>query len=228
MGEKIRDLTGEIDCVFFDFDGVLIDFCDTGIPNWLIQMVQKEARAMGVDDISPGNVVSLFGRPGADHFRQTCTELGIDRPSDFWDAVHHRGTKEKVHRFEAGEITAYDDISVIQALSASFKIAIVSNQPQASVEQLLHKLPVHDHVDGVVGLEGLETNDHRKPNPDFILDAKRRLGVESPAYVGDSAVDVEAARTADAVPVYINRDGSFPNHQAYNIQTLGSLRALLE
>lgn len=207
---------------------MLIDYGESGVPNWLVRVIHEEARAAGADDITPGQIASLFAEPGADYFRQTCAEFGIDRPSAFWDAIHQRGTTEKLRRFETGEITAYDDAAVVEELSESFDIAIISNQPRTSVEQLLQKLSIHSTVDVVVGFDGVETNDHRKPDPGFLLDAKRRLGAELPAYVGDSTSDVEAAKAADAIPVYLDRDASFPTQQAYHIQTLRSLRVLLE
>lgn len=228
MSRIIQDLTGRIDCIFFDLDGVFIDYGETGVPKWLVRMIREEAQAAGADDITLGQLSSLFAEPGADYFRQKCTELGIDRPTEFWNTIHQRGTTEKLRRFETGEITAYDDVSVVEELSELFDIAVISNQPRTSVEQLLRKLSIHSYVDAVVGFEGLETNDYRKPNPGFLLDAKNRLDAELPAYVGDSTTDVEAAQAADAIPVYIDRDASFPTQQAYHIQTLQSLRVLLE
>lgn len=228
MDRVLSDLTGRIDCVFFDLDGVLIDYGESGVPNWLVRMMHEEARAAGADDITPGQLASLFAEPGADYFRQTCAELGIDQPSEFWDAINQRGTTEKLRRFETGEITAYDDVSVVEELSKLFDIAVISNQPRGSVEQLLRKLSIHSDVDVVVGFDGLETNDHRKPNPGFLLDAKNRLGAEVPAYIGDSTSDVEAAKAADAIPVYLDRNASFPSQQAYHIQTLRALRVLIE
>ena len=77
---------------------------------------------------------------------------------------------------------------------AGYKLAIVSNKLQGGVDEL-HR---HFFVDTVPVAIGEHEGVRRKPEPDMVYEALRRLGVEpaEAVYVGDSDVDVETARRA--------------------------------
>lgn len=74
------------------------------------------------------------------------------------------------------------------------KIAVVSNKLQAGVTELCrHFFP--DTVDVAIGeREGIR----RKPCPDMVTEAMRRLGAApgDTVYIGDSDVDIETARNS--------------------------------
>ncbi len=80
---------------------------------------------------------------------------------------------------------------VKQCKSRGLKTAIVSNKPNAAVQDLHHRF-FHDSIDLAIG----ETPDvRRKPAPDMIVNAMKRLGVEpdESIYMGDSEVDMQTA-----------------------------------
>lgn len=77
----------------------------------------------------------------------------------------------------------------------SKSLAVVTNKPARHTEKTLKKLGIEGLFGAVVGGDSLP---QRKPSPEPLWDALRRLGV-SPAdavMVGDSGVDIQAARAA--------------------------------
>ncbi len=80
-----------------------------------------------------------------------------------------------------------------------FRIAVVTNKPQLPTERLCESL-LSGLLDAVVGEEPARP---KKPAPDMVEEAMRRLGVtrEDCVYVGDSEVDVLTGRNA-GMPCY--------------------------
>lgn len=80
-----------------------------------------------------------------------------------------------------------------------FRCAVVTNKPQLPAAKLCERW-LGDLVETVVGEEPVRA---KKPAPDMVEEAMRRLGVtrEECVYVGDSEVDVQTARNS-AMPCY--------------------------
>lgn len=80
-----------------------------------------------------------------------------------------------------------------QALEAlPYPIAIVSNKPDRAVKTLCAQ-----YFPGIPAL-GETAGLSRKPAPDMVLRAMDELGVERCVYIGDSEVDVQTAKNANA------------------------------
>lgn len=80
-----------------------------------------------------------------------------------------------------------------------FRVAVVTNKPQLPTERLCAGL-LGGLLDAVVGEEPTRA---KKPAPDMVEEALRRLGAarEDCVYVGDSEVDIATARNA-GMPCY--------------------------
>lgn len=75
------------------------------------------------------------------------------------------------------------------------KMAVVSNKMMAATQELVeHFFPEIEVAMGENEAAGIR----RKPAPDMVLEALRRLGVEAETavYVGDSDVDIQTAKNA--------------------------------
>lgn len=74
-------------------------------------------------------------------------------------------------------------------------LAVVTNKPMAHTTKTLNALGLESFFPVVLGGDSLAT---RKPDPAMVLEAVRRLGVrpEEALMVGDSAMDIHAARAA--------------------------------
>jgi phosphoglycolate phosphatase len=83
------------------------------------------------------------------------------------------------------------------------RLGLVTNKPQAPAEQILRALGWAPHFEVVLGGDALP---RRKPDPAPLREALGRLPPGRAAFVGDSAIDVQAARAAD-LPMVLLRHG---------------------
>lgn len=93
--------------------------------------------------------------------------------------------------------------------AAGLRVAVVSNNSAAAVEEYLRLHGLTDVVEAVVGRE-YGKPDLMKPHPKPIHDALKRLriGPDVAVLLGDSATDVDASRAAHIACIgYANRPG---------------------
>ena len=103
-------------------------------------------------------------------------------------------------------------IELLEALqNRKIKMAVVSNKPQEFTVLILEKLGLARFF--AVAL-GPESTVNRKPHPEPLLTVLRRMAINpsGAVMIGDSAVDVEAARAA-GIPVGIVTQG-YGDHEA--------------
>lgn len=136
---------------------------------------------------------------------------------------HYAGTNGRHGRAYPG---APDGVAALRR--AGFRLACVTNKPQALAEALLRTCGLLSHFDRVVGGD---TPAGLKPSAGPLLHACRLLGVapQRALMVGDSAIDVAAARAA-GMPVWLVRHG-YPGAGAAGadayLDDLGQLAARL-
>lgn len=120
--------------------------------------------------------------------------------------------------------------------SRGVQMAVVTNKFEAFATQILTTLGLADRFFAIIGGDSLgkdEAGTYRaKPAPDPIIEARRRGGGGTIAFVGDSSYDVRAARAAD-VPVvaaaygYCDKPGPELGADAH-IDSLAELVSALE
>lgn len=83
--------------------------------------------------------------------------------------------------------------TLLELRARGLKLAICSNKPLPMTERLLHETGLASLFSAVLGPESVP---RRKPDPDMLLEACRRLGTEPDRslYVGDMTIDIAAAR----------------------------------
>ncbi len=93
--------------------------------------------------------------------------------------------------------------------TAGIPMAVVTNKPLGPAQKVLDGLDLSRWFDVVLGGDSLPT---RKPEPGMLVEAARRLGVPlgDCLMVGDSDVDVEAARAAGVPGVWCAWGGIHP------------------
>ncbi|WP_299296634.1 HAD-IA family hydrolase [uncultured Tateyamaria sp.] len=81
-------------------------------------------------------------------------------------------------------------------------VGICTNKPEGLAEQLMRALGVRDAFGSLVGADTLPV---RKPNPEPLFEATRRLGVDPAAclLVGDSDTDRNTARAAGVPSILV-------------------------
>ncbi len=84
-------------------------------------------------------------------------------------------------------------------------MGVVSNKPQEFTDLILAKLGLAPYFGAVLGPEATV---HKKPHPEPLLTALQKLGAKTSeaVMIGDSTVDIEAARAAN-VPVGVLTHG---------------------
>jgi len=195
--------------VLFDLDGTLLDTVAD-----IAQALNGALRAQELGSLTVEEVRGFIGRGVQVLIERALARLGAPAAragrvlADF-EAQHARLEQR-------GELSArvYPGVAAgLAALhAAGLPLALVTNKPARAARDLLSARKLAPWIAAVVGGDsGLP----RKPHPDPLLAACGQLGV-APAHalmVGDSRVDVEAARAAGLLVVcvpYGYNEGSDP------------------
>ena len=203
--------------IVFDLDGTLIDGYDG-----IAAGVNAARAAFGLPAMS---VADVRGRVGAGLSHLMADVLGAERATEgaaifrrAYDRACVTGTRAVPRLLET-----------LDGLDArGYAMSVASNKPAAYAERILEGLDARRYFAAV---EGPETAGALKPDPAMIracLLAMEIDGAEA-VYVGDMAIDVEAADRA-GVGVILIAGGSTPADElaATGRRTLPDLAALLE
>lgn len=204
----------------FDLDGTLADTFALIVSSWNAAVSGPMGRTY-----EPEEVIARFGLPEHGMIRR---ELG-GRP----------GVEEAVEIFhrhydaEHGIVSAFTGVdAMLHAIGAAgIPMGIMTGKGRRSLDITLRKL-------GWTTLFGsTATGDdvaHQKPAPEGVLKVARELGVEPGGcvYVGDSAVDIQAGRSAGMTTIaaawHAHRlDELRAEHADYWIDAPGGVLALL-
>ena len=169
--------------VLFDFDGTLANT----IP-LIVASYHHALAASGLPPVDDLEVRSWIGKPLQPVLEERYPGRGGELTVVYreWNLAHHDALIEAVD----GMPGLLHDLH-----EAGVRTGVVSSKVAGTVRLGLRAVGLESVVDVLAGMD--ETVRH-KPHPDPLLYAARRLGAEpaSCAYVGDAAVDVEAARAA--------------------------------
>jgi pyrophosphatase PpaX len=181
--------------VLFDLDGTLID---SG-PIILASMHHAVRTVLG-REIASEELAATVGGQG---LVAQMHALDPERADALVEAyrVHNEPLHETLEAFEGM-------VDVLASLKADGrKLGIVTAKRHSTVGLAFERLPwLGEQFDLVVAHEDTERH---KPDPDPVLWAAERLGVEpaSAAYVGDSPFDIRAAKAAGAFAVGVGWGG---------------------
>ena len=175
------------DAIFFDLDGTVMDSLQD-----IVNAINHTMRHFGLREYSAAELRPLLGYGVGPLMRRLMPEapetlrqeiIAFYRP---WYAAH---TCDVGRPFEGMR-------PVMQRLKdLGLPLAILSNKPDAALQPIVRAY-FADLVDLAVG-ELPEVP--KKPRPDMLENAARRLNVRLPRclYVGDSEVDIDTARNAN-------------------------------
>jgi phosphoglycolate phosphatase len=182
--------------VLIDLDGTMVDTAPD-----IAAAVARMLEDFGAAPLPSDVVASFIGNGVARLVQRSLTAAGIDERCDADDARrvferHYADTNGRLGCVFPG-VTAG-----LRALRQSgYRSACVTNKPQALAAALLTRTGLADYLDVLVAGDMLES---MKPSPEPLWHACRLLDIEFArcALVGDSPVDVAAARAA-GLPVFI-------------------------
>jgi pyrophosphatase PpaX len=180
--------------VLFDLDGTVID-------SGAIILASMRHAAKAVLGAEPPDelLMAAVGGPGLEAQMHA---LAPDRVDEL--VTVYRAHNEPLHE-ELVCCAGIDELLVLLKEEGR-RLGIVTAKRRATVDLAFDVLPLRHLFETVVG--GDETNRH-KPDPEPLLLAAERLGVEPRdcAYVGDSPFDIRAAKAAEMFAVAVTWGG---------------------
>ena len=183
--------------IIFDLDGTLVDTA----PDLMaaLNVVLKEAGHRTLDSAELRSLVGFGVRP---LFMRAFEKTGAALSEE--QLLKHSEEFLRHYRDNiANESRAFPHVvETLESLkSDGFHLGVCTNKPHDLTELLLDKLDLAGHFGAVIGAGRTPIN---KPNPGHILDVVSALegNVKRTVMVGDSAVDVAAAKAA-AIPVIV-------------------------
>ncbi|WP_370894588.1 HAD family hydrolase [Janibacter sp. GXQ6167] len=176
--------------VVFDFDGTLADTIS------IIMDAFRHTTATVLGWVEDDDVIRAgIGRTLAARMH----EIDADR-ADELEAVYVPFMATELPR----RVTAYLGMSELVAdlRAAGVRVAVATSRRRAQTAEALATLGLDGDIEVLVALEDTEIH---KPQPDPLLLACERLGVDpaSAVYVGDAVVDVQAAQAAQMSAVAV-------------------------
>lgn len=183
--------------VLFDWDGTLADTAEASFRCYVRMFAEY-----GIDFDR-----ETFRRTYSPDWYHTFRCVGL--PQESWAGADERW----LHYFAEETVALIDGArDALEALARrGVTQAIVTSGSRPRVERELVAHGLHEHFRDVVC--GADTT-RKKPHPDPLQLALRRLGVEpsEAAYVGDSPEDVMMAKAANVYAVAV--PGAYPNRDA--------------
>ncbi|MBN1157523.1 HAD family phosphatase [Candidatus Woesearchaeota archaeon] len=187
--------------VIFDFDGVVVDS----------EPLQFESLRKALEELGYEMTKERFIREwvlegcdfkeAVERYKLECSAEELRKRKFKHYAELIKGMKMRDHARE-----------LIQLMKENYKTAVATNSNRNEVELILKKFAIEDMFDIVVAREDYK---NKKPNPDCLLVAAKRLGVEPDEciVIEDSPRGVRTANNAGirviAVPNEFTKDGYF-------------------
>jgi len=214
------------DAVVFDNDGVMVEPTDGA---HITGAVRAAFREVGHDP--DPDAVERAVATGAGP-RETVETVGVEGEVDvevFWRRREERASAAQRRLVRDGGKPLYDDVAVLDGLDAH--LGLVSNNQAETVEFVVDHYDL-DFFEAVYGREPTVAGARRrKPNPHYLERALADLGTRNALYVGDSEVDVEAARRAGVDGAFLRRehraDADLAVEPTYEVPDLHALAAEL-
>lgn len=177
-----------VDAIFFDLDGTLADTRED-----IARSLNHALGRLGRPPLPLERVKRIIG----DGFR-TLLERALDTTDP--GPVEEGLAVFAPHYLEhcADHTILYPGVRETLERLSSKKLAVVTNKPQAHTRAILKVLAVNDFFREILAGDSLPV---RKPKPEPLLEAARRLGVEPgrTLMVGDSPGDIQAGKAAGSL-----------------------------
>lgn len=204
--------------VVFDLDGTLIDSED-----FIVWTFVEAGRITGIR-VDPDLVRRHIGEPLEVVLDAVLPGLPSSRVEEFV-----RVRKELVKNHWRFMVKLFPDVEpALRYLRArGFLVAVASSSIVERIAEFLGGLGILQYFNAI---SGVTTGVRGKPEPDVILDAVRRLGVDNAevVYVGDKEVDCVASARAGVDFVLVDRKGVFSNIESFSCRPVTAVKNLVE
>ena len=187
----------DYDAILFDFDGVLVDSEPLHCECW-----SEVLAPFGIRLDWPTYRAEFIGETDRMLVDVLCSR---HTPPLDPDAVWLQYPRKKVlfaERMSLQPPFAHGIISLLRALSAEYKLAVVTSSGRSEVEPVLVRAGIRELFDAAVFGSDVP---RLKPAPDPYLKAVAALGARRPLAVEDSRAGVASARAAGCDVVEVDR-----------------------
>jgi HAD superfamily hydrolase (TIGR01509 family) len=188
----------DLQAIFFDFDGVLLD---TEPVHWACWAEMLATEGVGLT---------------WEYYRDEC--IGIDDrdmlrtmarqadPPREWERLWALYPAKKQLFQTRMTAPAFDAslVSMLQDLHRRHRLAVVSSSSSVEIEPLLIAGGIREHFDTIVGGDHVQRH---KPSPEPYLLAAERLGVTSALVLEDSAAGIASGRAAGFEVIAVRHPG---------------------
>ncbi|GAB3630164.1 phosphoglycolate phosphatase [Pandoraea terrae] len=186
--------------VLIDLDGTLVDTAPD-----IVEAAGRMLEDLSMKPLQFKTVAGFIGRGVPNLVRLTLEASGLEPSVEQYraEALFHRHYRVLNGRFSGVFPGVPAGLAALRA--GGYRLACVTNKPERLASQLLDLTGLANAFDVLVGGDTIA---QMKPDPGPIHHACRMLesGVAGSVMVGDSGVDVAAARAA-GIPVFIMRYG---------------------
>ncbi|ASW03924.1 phosphoglycolate phosphatase [Paraburkholderia aromaticivorans] len=186
--------------VLFDLDGTLVDTAPDIVMAANHMLDEFGAAALPFETVS-----GFIGKGVPNLVRRTLEAAGLNHRVDAEsaEAIFHRHYSEGNGHFS--QVYPGVEKGLSELARQGYRLACVTNKPVAPAARLLALTGLAGYFEVLVGGDSLA---QMKPDPEPLRHACRLLEVEveQSVMVGDSPIDVAAARAA-GIPVYVVRYG---------------------
>lgn len=212
------------DTVIFDNDGVLTQLT----PHEVIRNAVLETYREFDVDPSPDAVEALLGKE-VDAIYQVCDNYDLN-PEQLWSRREANASSAQKEAIDTRKKNLFEDVDTLREFDATR--GVVSNNQHATVAYIVEAFDIGDLFSVVIGrkptLDGFR---NRKPNPYYLERAVATLEADSALYVGDSNVDVIAARRTGMDVAFLRREHrngyELQAQPTYEIESLEELPTLV-
>ena len=223
------------DFYLFDLDNTILhipnssEYFDTILKETLKKLTKNPA------DIPDRNERNKFWFSGDDYIK-LLESWGVSDGSYFWKFFDEIDFSHRKNLFEQGKLCLYNDVrAVLKEISnANKKLGLISNTADYIVKYFLDKFDLSHFFHETFGLGYEKDQEVAKPSPEGILYVLKKLNYDSnnsrAIMIGDSRLDVFAAKRANITACLIKRDlNKYPNkndweaHPNYEIESLNEL-----
>lgn len=211
----------QFDSIIFDMDGVLVS--NSSYVKAIVQTVQLFCKNKKIDstyiteikkitgfnndwDTSYALIKLLGNNVPVEKFAQEIERITPEiRMSDTYKQIKETFQTIYVGTNNNGYIAQESlliRLKLLQKLSSIYLLGIATSRPRYEAQFAARNLGLSKYIP-LGYIVAKEDAQREKPFPDPLLEAKRRMNVERPLYVGDTVNDTEAAFLAGMPCIYI-------------------------